>query len=112
MGSKQSEELIVNISDREGFSLSNKIYMNPGEIKTVSFTWSTLVDRDQEITANFFPSNLDAAWNRYNSGSKTFTIIMDEQSGLTATNTPGFELIIVAFAVIILIFIYRKKQLF
>jgi len=110
-GDERSENLLVNITDEEGFTLDKEIYIDPGEVKTVSFTWSTLLNRDQIISASFFPSDLNTGWNHYNSGSKTFTIKMDDtQDSLTATNTPGFELTIVAFAVILLIFIYRKRQ--
>lgn len=109
-GTKKSEELVVNITDEEGFSLRNLTYINPGESKIISFTWSTLLIRDQEITANFYPSDLDARWTKYNKGKTTFTIKMDnENDGITATNTPGFEFLILIFAMIFLTIIYKRR---
>ena len=108
IGEKKSEKLIVNITDEEGFSLTNYTQLNPGEIKTISFNWATLLNRDQKITANFFPEDLDTIWTRYNSGIKTFTIEVDEKGGVSATNTPGLEFIFAIIAIIIVLLIKRK----
>jgi hypothetical protein len=111
IGNNKSEKLVVKISDEEGFSLTNHTQLYPGVTKTISFNWATLLNRDQQITVNFFPSDLDKIWTRYNSGKKTFTIkINDAEDGLTATNTPGFEIIIVFCAVIMNVILFRKKH--
>jgi hypothetical protein len=102
--------LVVNITDEEGFSLEKHSFFSPGESKIISFTWSTLLNRDQKITVNFFPSDLDTVWTQYNSGSKTFTIKIDDEDGLPATSTPGFEFVIVILAVIMYVFLDRKKR--
>lgn len=107
-GNLRSEELVVNLSDEEGFSLANYTYLDPGETKIISFTWSTMINRDQKITINYFPLDLDADWNQYNSGSKTVMIKIED--GLPATSTPGFEIISVIMAIIILAFLWKKKR--
>jgi hypothetical protein len=112
IGDKKSEKLIVNISDEEGFSLINYTQLNPGEIKTISFNWATQLNRDQKITANFFPEDINTIWTRYNCGTKSFTIEVDEEGGVSATNTPGFEFIYAIMAVIIITFFIKKKRLY
>lgn len=109
-GNLRSKELVVNLSDEEGFSLSNYTYLDPGETKIISFTWSTTINRDQLATINFFPSDIDAEWNQYNSGSKTFTIKIGNEDGLSATSTPGFEFLLVIIAVILIAFLLKKKR--
>ena len=74
-GLEISNELTVNLTDEENFSLTKKIILNPGESKVVSFTWSTLLIKNQQITINYYPSNPDIDWNQFNSGSKAFTFI-------------------------------------
>ena len=107
-GNIKSEELVVNLSDEEGFSLANYTYLDPGETKTISFTWSTMINRDQRITISYFPANLDTPWNKYNSGSKTVMIKIED--GLPATSTPGFEFLLVIIAVILIAFLLKKKR--
>jgi len=109
-GNLRSKELVVNLSDEEGFSLSNYTYLDPGETKITSFTWSTTINRDQRVTINFFPSDIDAEWNKYNSGSKTFMIKIRDKSGLPATSTPGFEFLLVIIVVILIAFLLKKKR--
>jgi len=107
-GDLRSEELVVNFTDEEGFSLADYIYLDPGETKIISFTWSTMLNRDQEITINYFPADIDATWNKYNSGSKTVMIKIED--GLPATSTPGFEFLLVIIAVILIAFLLKKKR--
>ena len=57
-GNLRSKELTVNLTDEEGYSLSDYTYLDPGETKIISFYWSTMLNRDQQISINFFPSNL------------------------------------------------------
>ena len=109
-GNKRSEELTVNITDEEGFSLrKNHIYLNPDESKIISFNWTTMINRDQKIIVNYFPTDLDAIWNQYNSGSKTLTIKIEDKDGLPATNTPGFELLLIITTVMMYAFLRKKK---
>jgi len=109
-GNKRSEELAVNITDEEGFSLrKNYIYLNPDESKIISFNWTTMINRDQKIIVNYFPMDLDTIWNQYNSGSKTLTIKIEDKDGLPATNTPGFELLLIITTVMMYAFFRKKK---
>ncbi len=108
-GFNSSEELIVNFTDEEHFSLSKKIILNPSETKVVSFTWSTLLIKNQQIIVSFYPSNLDIDWNQYNSGSKAFTLYIKDDKDNT-TNTPGFEIILLIIAVLIFIFLLKKRN--
>ncbi len=109
-GNKKSEELAVNISDEEGFSLKKYTYLDPGETKIISFKWSTLINRDQKIVVRYLPADLDAAWTQYNHGSKTFTIKIEDKDGLPATSTPGFEVLLIIIAIIIYAFLRKKKE--
>ena len=108
-GNLRSEQIKVNITDEEGFSLVKYTYINPGETKIISFNWSTILDRDQEIHANYFPSDLDTVWTRYNSGSKTFMIKINDKDGVSATNTPGFELTLIISSIIFYGYLRRRK---
>lgn len=108
-GNLRSEELAVNFTDEEGFSLVKYTYINPGVTKIISFNWSTILNRDQEIQANFFPADLDTIWNQNNSGSKTFMIKINDKNGMPATNTPGFELTLIISSIIIFVYLIRRK---
>ena len=109
-GINSSEELIVNLTDEENFSLSKKIILNQNETKVVSFTWSTLLIKNQQIIVSFYPSNLDTDWNQYNHGSKTFTIYIADEKDKNTTNSPGFEIIFVIIAILIFIFLLKKRN--
>ena len=103
-----SDDLIVNLTDEEHFSLSRNIILNSSETKIVSFTWSTLLIKNQQILVSFYPSNPDIIWNQYNSGSKAFTIYISNDKDLKATDTPGFEIIYVITAMLIFIFLLKR----
>ena len=108
-GKITSFETLVNLSDEEGFELTNSTYIEPGETKTVSFTWSTMSDYDQTLKINFFPKNLNIRSNEYNTGSTSVKLIIGDEDKLTATNTPGFEAILL-LCLIGLAIIYLKKR--
>jgi hypothetical protein len=105
-GYTRSIEFIVNLTDKDS-SLKKNISLGPGETKVVSFTWSTVKIKDQRLIIYFFPSDLDVIRTRYNSGSKSLTIKIENDKELPATSTPGFEIILVITA--IFIGILRKK---
>ena len=107
-GLEISDELTVNLTDEENFTLSKKTKFYPSEIKVVSFTWSTLLIKNQQIIVSFYPSNQDIIWNQYNSGSKAFTLYMTNENDIQAASTPGFELVLVITS--ILIFSFRLKK--
>lgn len=109
-GNLRSEELVINLSDEEDFSLVNYTNLHPGETKTIPFTWSTMINRDQRITISYFPANLDTDWNQYNSGSKTLTIKIGAEDGLSATSTPGFEFMLVIMAFILFTILLKKDK--
>jgi len=110
-GKLRSDELTVNLSDQEGFTLNREsIYLDPGETKTISFAWSTTVNKNQQIVVNFYPTNLDTIWDGYNSGSTSFTVSAVGGGGIPATSTPGFEFVALLSAVAILIFLLKKKK--
>lgn len=109
-GDVKSKETIVNLTDEEGISLSKIIKVDPGETKTIQFNWSTLSSKDQKIASSFYPLSLDTSHTSYNSGSTTFTIIIDEKDTVPATSTPGFELIIVLFAITGILILKKKRH--
>ena len=106
---KKSEELTVNLTDRDG-SLQRDIILGPHETQTVSFTWSTIYIKNQRLAINFYPADLDAEWTPYNSGSQAFTIKVEDGNGLTATSTPGFEFVILTFGILVSISLLKKRR--
>lgn len=108
-GDSISDEIEVNITDEEGFSLSRRTFFEPGETKTISFTWSTINIRNQKLRVFYYPSDLDTTWNKYNSGSKIFTIKVDDVS-VPGASTPGFEIIFLLTAVIGITYIMKRKN--
>lgn len=109
IGNKKSDELIVNLSDNEGFSLLNYTRIEPGETKHISFRWSTIQKRDHVLTIRYFPADLDKTWNKYNSGMKKLIIPYNPSSGLPGTSTPGFEIILLFLSITILLIFTKKK---
>lgn len=107
-GDKESEEIQINMTDQEGFTLSNITTFEPGETKTIVFSWTTTKSINQKINVNFFPTDLDADWNKYNSGSTSFVLKIDNENGVPAASTPGFE-ILLFFLSIMTLYIFRKK---
>jgi len=105
-----SDELTVNLTDEENFTLSKKIILNPDETKVVSFTWSTLLIKNQQIIISFYPSNQNIIWNQYNSGSQAFTLFMTDENDIQATSTPGFELVLVITSILIFSFLLKKNK--
>jgi len=116
-GDTRSEELIVNLSDEEGFSLMKTIYLDPGENKTVTFTWSTVPSReaptkDKQLTIRYFPANIDTIRNKYNSGITTLTVIIEGKDGIPATGIPGFEIPLLMLTLILIVLYQKKKNTF
>jgi len=109
-GNTKSQETVINITDEEGVTLSKKTVINPDETKNIIFNWSTVYSKDQTIKTSFYPSDLDEIKNQYNSGSTTFTVIVDEKDDIAATSTPGFELILLLFSMLGVILIKRKNK--
>lgn len=108
-GNIKSDEIEVNITDEEGFALSQRTYFEPGETKTISFNWSTINIRNQILKVSFYPSNLDTLWNKYNSGYKSFIIKVDDNN-IPATSTPGFEIFLTIIAIICFTYLMKKKD--
>ena len=92
----------------EGDFETQPTYIEPGETKTISFNWSTINIRNQILKVNFYPSDLDTLWNKYNSGYKTFTIKVDDNN-IPATSTPGFEILLAIIAIICFTYLMKKK---
>ena len=110
-GPDESEALIVNISDEEGFDLFQRISIDSGETKVVTFEWSTMLLRNQQILINFYPENSKNKKTLQNSGSTSLTIkIIDTNDDLTGTSTPGFEFLVVLSAIILLSILLKKKK--
>lgn len=109
-GDVRSELLTVNLSDPEGFVLLQDTYVEAGETKIITFNWSTTYLINQNIKVNFFPSSAYAQTNQYNSGSISFVIDVVENNGLTGTSTPGFEIIFLISAILIIFFLSKKYK--
>lgn len=110
-GNAISQYTSVYLRDEEGFELINNTYIYPGETKTISFTWSTISEVDQNIEIEYKPEDKDATLNENNKDSIYFTLIVGSEDIVAATSTPGFELFIFIFAVISIILArYHKKK--
>ena len=109
-GDRRSEELIVNLSDEEGFSLMKQVILEPDENKTVTFTWSTISSKDQQLTIKYFPADLDTIWNKYNSGITTLNVIVEGKDSIPATGIPGFEIPLLMLTLIFIVLYQKKKK--
>lgn len=108
-GSIKSDEIEVNLTDEEGFTLTQRTYFEPGETKTIYFTWSTIKIKNQNLKVYFYPFDTDTLWTKYNSGNKKFTIkVVDD--GMTGTTTPGFEMILLIMTIISITYFMKKKD--
>ncbi|KYK30747.1 MAG: hypothetical protein AYK22_02980 [Thermoplasmatales archaeon SG8-52-3] len=108
-GAIKSDEIEINLTDQEGFMLSQKTFFEAGQTKTVSFNWSTMKIINQELIVYYYPSDIGTLWNKYNSGQRTFTIKVSDNS-VPSTSTPGFEIFLLFTAIICIIFILNKKN--
>jgi hypothetical protein len=106
-GESRSDLLLINLSTDDE-SLKQEIIIEPDETQTVSFTWSTVIIKNQKFRIKFYPKDLEIPRDKYNSGSIDFTINMNDSDGLTATSTPGFEAIY--FILLILLFLLIKDK--
>jgi len=109
-GNVRSEETVINLTDDEGFTLKKVTYFEPDETKTISFNWSTLYTYNQELKINYFPANLNLNRNRFNSGSAILTIKPLGDQGVSATNTPGFEIAIMILSLLCIMFYGKIKK--
>ena len=108
-GSSNSEDLKVKFTDEEGFELSETFNVKVGVEEIVTINWSTSLFKNHNFIFHFKPVNLDSPWYQHNSGTKKYTLIMtdDEEGGLI----PGFEILTVALALIIVtLYIMKKKK--
>ena len=108
-GYEKSDKIEVNLTDQEGFILTQRTYFNAGETKTITFNWSTINIKNQELKVNFYPSDLDTPLNKYNSGQKIFTIKI-AGNGMPSASTPGFEIVFLLTAIFVVTFIFRRKS--
>lgn len=109
-GGITSKQTRVNITDEEGFTLQNITTFEPGETKTISFTWSTLSSYDQTISVNYYPLDLSINHNQYNSGSTNFKLLIGGEDEIPAASTPGFEIMLLITAIAITILLINKKK--
>jgi hypothetical protein len=107
-GNIRSDEIEINLTDKEGFSLSQRTYFQPEETKTISFNWSTMIMKNQDLRVNFYPSNLKTKWTEYNSGYRIFKIKVVNDSDIPATSTPGFEIFLLISALIGFAFLLKR----
>ena len=108
-GASKSDEIEVNLTDQEHYTLTQRTYFNAGETKTITFNWSTINIKNQELKINFYPSNQDTPRNDYNSGRKSLTLKVDDGS-IPGVSTPGFEIILLIAAILfVTLFIKRKN---
>lgn len=107
-GNLPSEDLIVNLTDEEGFTLKNNFKMDPGESKTITFTWSTMSEKDQNILIKYFPADPATIHTKYNSGETTLKMIIENDDTISAVSTPGFEVILTILSLLIA-FYWKKK---
>jgi hypothetical protein len=108
-GITKTDFFIINLSYGSE-SLQQKTKLIPDETKIISFTWSTVDIRNQRIVISFYPEDIEATKNKYNTGSTSLTIMMNDVDGIPATSTPGFEIGFLLILVILILF-YRKSKL-
>jgi len=109
-GDAQSKETILKITDEDDITLSKTIQLDPGQTENVTFNWSAVSNKDQNIEVSFSPSNLDIDKNQYNTGSTSFTLIIDEKDSSVEENTPGFEFILMFISLLIVTLILKRNK--
>jgi len=107
-GYQKTDQIEINMSDQEGFVLTQRTFINAGETKTITFNWSTIKIINQELKINYYPSDLDTPLNKYNSGQKIFKIKIAE-NGMPGTSTPGFEIILLIISILVVTFKFKRK---
>ena len=108
-GNIKSDELFVNLSIK-GDSSKQKVIVEPGNASTITFTWPFFSDKDQEFNVDFYPVNMGASRNIYNSGKTSFTLIIEEVDGLSSTSTPGFEIVLLIVSLVIILLITKNQK--
>jgi len=113
-GDLKSDEISVYLYDPEYTNMTMpsirltpfNISLNPGETKTFSLQkWPTTLSGDIPINISFKPSSPNILVTEYNSGYYIYTLRIG--NGNTPTSTPGFEILIVFLAILVLLF--KKK---
>jgi hypothetical protein len=106
-GDVRSNDITLNVVDDGGFPFLENYTFNPGESKTfIMNNWPLEGLGAHNLTINFFPTN-ESRMNPHNHG--TMTYVVSGNSPSDGSSTPGFELIVVLVAVLLAIFLYRKK---
>ena len=109
-GNVESQDLTVNLTDIEGFTIEDNLSIGPGETETITFVWSTVINKNQRLITSFYPSDVDADRNQYNHGSKSFVIKSSDLDGVPASSTPGFEILIFILSAILVIYYQGRKN--
>jgi len=104
-GDENSGNISVEMTDQEGFTLRKIISLMPGESKTVTFYWNTTITEEQVINITYAPATKGVTPTSYNSGKES--IVIDAVYEIGMDETPGFEFIL--FAIAVLIFVFGKR---
>lgn len=110
IGNKISDLTTVNITDDEGFTLSQKLIIEPNETKTAVFNWSTITKKDHNLFISYYPADLDTEWNKYNRAKTQMIIKMLDEDDIRGTSTPGFELLSLLLSLVSFVFILKKYR--
>jgi len=106
-GTSRSENTTINLTNTEGYPLKEIFELQPGEEKNITFEYPTILETSQDLRIFYFPTHLEEdQWNELNSGSTTITL--NAANDGTNGSSPGFEIIIL-FTAIMLITLYCKK---
>ena len=103
-----SEEIKSVLRDEEGFNLTSYFYLNSSEEKIVTYDWSTILYRNQNLVLSYYPVDLNTDLNENNSGTTTITVKMVEEEN--NKSIPGFEIMLMLIAIIITILYFNRKK--
>jgi hypothetical protein len=117
-GTAVSDDMIARFSDPElnttlSFFTSptgniTNFTIKPGESKALySNTWPTMIQEGFSINVTYEPSNLQTTHSSANSGYKVYDF---EGVSKPKTSTPGFEIVIVLLAIVVLLFLRKIRK--
>jgi len=111
-GDKLSDNITVRFEEIElgGFiELGSNFSLKPNESKTLVYEkWPTALTGDLLINISFGPMSPDIQPNSYNSGCRTF--ILATTDGNDTPSTPGFEITVFLFSIVLILFSKKKKK--
>lgn len=106
-GNKISDDITLEMNDAFGVYLRNGTILPGGSREFVFDDWPLMGLGEHLIDISFYPTDLNIPREEYNSGSTSLVLSADSKGD--DKSTPGFEIILVITAIIVITFLGRKR---